>query len=205
MTSLSTKYVFWIVLFIRPAVDRCRCWELFLAQAVCTGLGNGLLSCPALAVLSTYFLQNRSLAIGIAASGSATSGLIYPAIVQQLLPKIGFSWSMRVVGFVMLVTQIFSVSFTKQRLPPRKLGPLVEWPAFREAPYTLFTIGIFISYVTDSIRHVPKFLGLVFCLLIRESPYSIRKLYMSHPPQVGRSLGISLVLAKLSRLTICLS
>ena len=41
----------------------------------------------------------------------------------------------------MLVMQAVAVAFLKQRLPPRKSGPMVEWPAFRELPYTLFAIG----------------------------------------------------------------
>ena len=129
MTSLSTRY-----------------WQLFLAQGICTGLGNGLIFCPALAVLSTYFSTKRSLAIGIAACGSATGGIIYPVIVQQLLPKIGFPWTVRVLGFVMLALQAVTVTFTKPRLPPRKSGALVEWSAFREPQYTLFAIGTFLAF-----------------------------------------------------------
>lgn len=128
MTSLSTKY-----------------WQLFLAQGLCTGLGNGLVFCPCLALLSTYFAKKRSLAIGIAASGSSTGGLIYPVIVRQLLLKIGFPWTVRVLGFVMLALQAVALVFTKTRLPPRKSGPLVEWGAFKEISYTLFSIGVFES------------------------------------------------------------
>ena len=122
-------------------VDQGRYWQLFLAQGICTGIGNGLLFCPTLTVLSTYFTTKRSLAIGIGASGSATGGLIFPVIVQQLLNEIGFAWTVRVVGFVMLAMQIVAVAFLKQRLPPRKSGPMVEWAAFRELPYTLFATG----------------------------------------------------------------
>ncbi|KAL8737769.1 MAG: hypothetical protein Q9181_001359 [Wetmoreana brouardii] len=129
MTSLCTKY-----------------WQLFLAQGICTGLGNGLLFCPSLAVLSTYFSTKRALAIGIAASGSATGGIVFPVIVQQLLPKIGFGWTVRVLGFVMLGLQAVALAFVRPRLPPRKSGPLVEWAAFRELPYTLFAIGMFLSF-----------------------------------------------------------
>jgi MFS family permease len=124
MISLSTRY-----------------WHLVLAQGVCMGLGNGLVFCPTLAVLSTYFTKKRSLAIGITASGSSTGGLIYPVIVQRLLPQIGFPWTVRILGFVMLGLQAIYLSFMKPRLPPRKSGPLVEWRAFKELSYTLFTIG----------------------------------------------------------------
>ena len=129
MTSLSTKY-----------------WQLFLAQGICTGLGNGLIFCPALSLLSTYFTTKRSLAIGLAASGSATGGVVFPVIVQQLLPKIGFPWTVRVVGFVMLAVQVVTLTFAKPRLPPRKTGPLVEWGAFQELPYALFAIAMFLNF-----------------------------------------------------------
>ncbi|KAL9640041.1 MAG: hypothetical protein Q9164_000525 [Protoblastenia rupestris] len=129
MTSFSTKY-----------------WQLFLAQGVCTGIGNGLLFCPALALLSTYFTTKRAVAIGIAASGSATGGLVFPVIVQQLLPKIGFPWTVRVIGFVMLAIQVITLTFIRTRLPPRKTGSLVEWSAFTEIPYLLFSIGMFLCF-----------------------------------------------------------
>lgn len=72
-------------------------YELFLAQGLCTGIGNGLLFCPSLSILSTYFLKNRGIAIGLAATGTATGGIIFPIVAQQLLPKIGFGWTVRVM------------------------------------------------------------------------------------------------------------
>ena len=129
MTSLSTKY-----------------WQLFLAQGICTGVGNGLVFCPCLAVVSTYFSKRRSLAIGIGASGTATGGIVYPVIVQQLLPRIGFAWTVRIQAFVMLTVSLIALGFFRTRLPPRKSGPIVEWSAFKELSYDLFTIGMFLIF-----------------------------------------------------------
>lgn len=100
------------------------------AQGLCIGLGNCLVFCPAVAVLSTYFTKKRSLAIGIMACGGSTGGMVYPVIAQQLLPKIGFPWTVRVLGFVMLGLQVMYVTFMRARLPPRKSGPLFEGRAF---------------------------------------------------------------------------
>jgi MFS family permease len=125
MTSLCTTY-----------------WQLLLAQGICTGLGNGLLFCATLSVLSTYFLKRRAQALGIVACGSATGGIVFPIIAQKLLHKVGFGWTVRVMGFIMLGTMCFPLAFSKSRLPPRRSGPLIEWRAFLEVPYTLYTIGI---------------------------------------------------------------
>jgi len=68
MASLSTQY-----------------WQLFLAQGICCGLGNGFLFCPAVTLVSTYFDKKRGVALGIAASGSATGGKSHIFYHQRLI------------------------------------------------------------------------------------------------------------------------
>ncbi|KAJ6111628.1 hypothetical protein N7523_007689 [Penicillium sp. IBT 18751x] len=129
MTSLCTKY-----------------WQLFLAQGLGQGIGCGLMFCPTLALISTYFVKNRGIAIGLVASGSATGGLVFPAVVMRMLPEVGYGWTMRTLGFITMATLIPCLLFFKQRLPPRTAGPIVEWTAFKELPYLLFAAGMFLSF-----------------------------------------------------------
>ncbi|TDZ38404.1 Aspyridones efflux protein apdF [Colletotrichum trifolii] len=121
-------------------------WQLFLSQGVCVGMGMGGLFCPVMAVLSTYFKQRRNLAIGIAISGSATGGMVYPIMARQLLPKLGFGWTMRTMALVQFVTLLVANIFMRARLRPRRAGPLIEISAFEERPYLLFTIGMFFNF-----------------------------------------------------------
>ncbi len=72
MTSLSTQY-----------------YQLFLSQGMCIGLGMGICYMPGLSVPASYFKAKKSLAVAIIASGAGSGGLVYPAMVQQLLPRIG--------------------------------------------------------------------------------------------------------------------
>lgn len=118
-------------------------WQLFLAQGVCMGIGNGCLFCPAMATLSTYFSSKRGLALGLAACGSSTGGLVFPAMARQLLPTAGFGWTIRAIGFVQLATLIVANLCLKTRVPPRRTGALVEWAAFKELEYTLYAAGTF--------------------------------------------------------------
>ncbi|KAF2626711.1 MFS general substrate transporter [Macroventuria anomochaeta] len=127
MTSLCSQY-----------------WQFFLAQGLMTGLGCGLQFAPTISLVTTYFSKNRSVAVAIMASGSATGGLIYPTIARQLMPKIGFPWTVRVMGFMMLAIGSMYCSLLKPRLPPRKSGRLFEFSAFKEPPYSLFLMGIFL-------------------------------------------------------------
>ena len=121
-------------------------WQLFLSQALCIGIANGLQFCPAMSLVTTYFAKKRALACGITAMGSCTGGVVFPVIVQQLLPKIGYAWTVRVIGFIMLFTNIVAIAFLRTRLPPRKAGPLVDWASFKELPFTLYCIAMFFNF-----------------------------------------------------------
>lgn len=77
-------------------------WQLFLSQGICLSIGSGLMFCPMLSLMPKYFSKHQFLAIGVTAAGSSTGGLVFPAIVEQLLPRIGFPWTMRILGFLTL-------------------------------------------------------------------------------------------------------
>lgn len=120
-------------------------WQLFLAQGICQGIGNGLVFTPTLGLVSTYFVRKRSLAVGLTVGGSGTGGIIFPLIAQHLLQDVGFPWAVRVMGFVVLFNTIIIVALARPRLAPRKSGPLFELAAFKELPYLLFVFGVFIT------------------------------------------------------------
>lgn len=81
-------------------------WEAFLAQAICIGIGAGLLFVPSVSILSQYFSTRISVAVGLAATGSSIGGVIYPIVFHRLQPTIGFGWATRVIGFIELATLI---------------------------------------------------------------------------------------------------
>lgn len=123
-----------------------RYWQIFLAQGLCIGIGDGLMFCPTMGLVSTYFSKKKALAVAIVACGSSSGGLVFPAMVRELLPKIGFPWTVRAVAFVQLGLNLMAFAFLKTRVSPRKSGSLVDWAAFKEATYTLFVVGMFFSF-----------------------------------------------------------
>ncbi|KXJ89442.1 major facilitator superfamily domain-containing protein [Microdochium bolleyi] len=129
MTSIATQY-----------------WHLVLSQGVCMGLGAGCVFAPTMATVATYFSSKRSLAIGIVACGSVTGGLVFPAMARQLLPMIGFAWTMRAIGLVAFATLLPANLIMKSRLPPRKTGALVDWESFKDLGYTFYAVGMFFNF-----------------------------------------------------------
>ncbi|KAJ5413924.1 monocarboxylate permease [Penicillium cosmopolitanum] len=117
MTSLATEY-----------------WQLFLAQGVCTGLGNGLQFCPVTGLVATYFSDRRVFALACVLVGSGTGGMLFPGLVKTLIPAIGFAWTVRILGFVMLGTSIPAMTLLQPRLPPQN------------PTYVLFCLGMFLNF-----------------------------------------------------------
>lgn len=121
-------------------------WQLFVSQGLCLGIANGLQFCPCMALACTYFTTKRPLVMGIGALGSCTGGIVFPILVQQLLPRIGFGWTIRIIGFIMLTTDLVTLAFYRTRLPPRRSGPIVEWASFKQPPYALFCASAFFFF-----------------------------------------------------------
>ncbi|PSS12831.1 hypothetical protein M430DRAFT_143191 [Amorphotheca resinae ATCC 22711] len=122
-------------------------WELMLAQGLCVGLGSGCLFIPSVAIVSTYFTTKKSFATGIAASGSSVGGVIYPIIFAQLQPKIGFGWATRVIAFIMLGTLLIPLTVMRVRVKPAQTRRLFELAAFKEVPFTMFSVGEFFGFM----------------------------------------------------------
>ncbi|KKK23533.1 putative monocarboxylate transporter [Aspergillus rambellii] len=127
MTSISKRY-----------------YQFMLAQGVLGGLASGILFAPAMTCVSHYFHSRRAAALGITVSGSSIGGVIFPIALSKMLrnESLGFGWSVRIVGFVMLFMIGIALLTLKERLPPRQ-GKVLLPRAFTRAPYTLVTLGIF--------------------------------------------------------------
>lgn len=132
------------VIGIFTAAQATAYWQVFLSQGICMGIGNGFLFCPTMTVVSTYFDKRRAFAFGLTAAGAATGGLVFPSMARELLPRVGFSWTMRAIGFIQAASMVVANIFLRPRIPPRQVGPWVEWAAFRELEYTFYAAGSFL-------------------------------------------------------------
>jgi MFS family permease len=136
-------------------------WQVLLAQAFCIGIGTGALFIPSMAVLTTYFSTRIGLAIGIAASGSSFGGVIYPIVFHKLLPTLGFAWTTRVLGFIILATTIIPNVCMRVRVLPAKTRSLLDLRAFLIPAYSLQVAGFFCGFMG---LYVPFFYGQLYAL-----------------------------------------
>lgn len=84
--------------------------------------------------------------MGIAASGSALGGIIFPIMLDRLLNNttLGFGWSQRIVAFLVLALVIVAVLTIRPGVPPR-VGTYLLPRAFKQLEYTLLVAGLFVA------------------------------------------------------------
>ncbi|KAF2660427.1 MFS general substrate transporter [Lophiostoma macrostomum CBS 122681] len=136
-------------------------YQVLLAQAFCMGIGCACLFIPSVAILSTYFTTKIALAVGVAASGSSLGGVIYPIVFHNLLPQIGFAWTTRVLGFMILGTQIIPVACMRVRVLPSQKRSLFDLRAFLIPAYALHCLGFFLGFVG---LYMPFFYAQVYAI-----------------------------------------
>lgn len=133
-------------------------WELILAQAVLLGIGNAFLVCPALALVGKYFTKRRAVALGVTIAGSSLGGVVWPIVVHELIqkPNIGFPWTMRISGFIMLPILAISSVIARPPLAPKATedqgqkqtpaSPAWDWSVVNKKEMLLTASGFFLIY-----------------------------------------------------------
>lgn len=108
---------------------------------------------PSFSCTTTWFQKKRALAMGIVASGSSMGGVILPIMVNRLIPRIGFGWTMRICAFLMLGLLVITNLTVRSRLRPQPknydAGALIK--SFKDIPFLLtafagffYSMGMFI-------------------------------------------------------------
>lgn len=132
-------------------------YSMFLSQGVCIGLGFGLLYVPGVALVSRSFTERRAVALGAATSGAPAGGIIYTIMFNQLISKVGFPWTVRLIGFVMLALFIagglllVGPEIKTVKVESTQRRSLIDMRAFKDLPFWSFAFGnffIYLGYIT---------------------------------------------------------
>ena len=131
-------------------------YQIFLTQGLMMGLGSGLLYIPGLALVGRSFKKNRSMAMAITTCGAPFGGVVYTLIFEQLIGKIGFGWTVRIMGFMMLSSYLIAFPLLLFRvtnignLASGMKRKLFDPSAIKDVAfcwYTLTSFFIFLGYM----------------------------------------------------------
>ena len=68
--------------------------------------------------------------------------MIFPAVLYQLQPTVGFAWATRAIALIILVTLLLMLAIVRRRIVPTESRKLFDETAYRDVPYVLFTLGL---------------------------------------------------------------
>lgn len=119
-------------------------WHFLIVFGLLAGAGTSLIFTPAVSAIGHFFLLKRGNATGIGAMGGSIGGVVFPLMLQSLLPRLGFAWSTRILGFIFIALCGVAQLLIRSRLP-RKPGSSVlpDFRILREPAFALSTAGVF--------------------------------------------------------------
>ncbi|RVX67783.1 hypothetical protein B0A52_07711 [Exophiala mesophila] len=120
-------------------------YQILLAQGVCSPLGAAMIFYPCSSATATWFFRRRAAALGMVAAGASIGGVIFPIMVERLVPRVGFGWTMRTCAFLILAIMLVCIATVRSRIPPspRPLRASDFTSPWKEIPFTLLTVGTF--------------------------------------------------------------
>lgn len=120
-------------------------YQILLCYSVLGGFGGAFLNAPSYGCIAHFFDVRRGLATGIATTAGGVGGIIFPIVLQQLLPKVGFAWTTRILACILLALAVPANLFLQARLPMsgKMHSVLPDITIFRDMRYLAAALGIF--------------------------------------------------------------
>ncbi|KAH9949495.1 major facilitator superfamily domain-containing protein [Amylocystis lapponica] len=149
-TSICGTILYVFCIFMLSIADPTKYYQLILSQGIGQGLGSGLLLVPALSIQAQHWRRRRSLAMGIALTGSSAGGIVYPIMLNQLFHSpVGFAWGVRAAGFLTLGLLVIANCIMTTRVPAMTATQRKNRPQLKhivtDGAYMLAVFGFFLG------------------------------------------------------------
>ncbi|KAF7894863.1 hypothetical protein EAF00_006677 [Botryotinia globosa] len=133
-------------------------YQIILSLSILTGIGSSLLLTPSMGCVAHWFMKRRGLASGIAFVGGGFGGVLFLLMIHALLPQVGWEWSIRTLGFVLLLlcSVNVNVTFCRSRFPHRK-GAATTWRDTIPDPQVIMNGTGAMATTTAGVLKVPIF------------------------------------------------
>lgn len=119
-----------------------------MVYSVLNGLGGAFIVTPCMGSIGHFFLLRRGNATGIAMTSGSIGGVVFPLMLQKLLPALGFAWSTRILGFILAGLLGIANLVVRSRLPRKPMGSFMnvapDLTVFKDPPFALVSLGIFL-------------------------------------------------------------
>lgn len=119
-------------------------WQFMLVLGVLNGVSSSCLFCPCFAVIGHWFNVRRGFATGVAALGGCIGGIMYPLVLEKLLPELGWAGSVRVIGYILTFLCAIACLLVHKRLPvPINTSAKFDFTMFKDSISVVTIAGLF--------------------------------------------------------------
>ncbi|UPK96235.1 hypothetical protein LCI18_007170 [Fusarium solani-melongenae] len=123
-------------------------WQFMLTFGLLGGVGAATTSTVAVSMVAKLFDRRRGTAMGCALGGACLGGVIFPLLLQRTFPHLGWKWSLRIVGFIVLGLMSagwLCLSWSAKLLSPTMASQaktaMPNFTAFQSKAFSFITIG----------------------------------------------------------------
>ncbi|KAF9523098.1 MFS general substrate transporter [Crepidotus variabilis] len=143
MPLLGASALFILATFL--TAECTQYWHFLLCQGI---LSCGTIYGPTMACVPQWWNKRLGLVLGIVAVGSSIGGTVFPIVSRLLIPVVGFKWTMRILGFILLLILGVGNLTVTRRVPPVYVpGGLWNLKAFKSKPYTLYCLSGLVAFL----------------------------------------------------------
>lgn len=121
-------------------------YQFILGFSVLGGISTSMIFNPSVAVLGQWFSKHRSLATGISFLGGSAGGVFVPLMLNELFPRIGYGWSIRVLAFIVLGLSIVTCLTARGRTTRDDVNwreALPDIKSLKNFDFSAVTAGVF--------------------------------------------------------------
>ena len=87
------------------------------------------------------------MALGLATLGSSFGSLIFPIMFNKLQPNIGYVWTIRTIGFLVMGLLLLALLLLRPRSKAIKSRQLFALYVFKDPAYIIFVLGYFLGNI----------------------------------------------------------
>lgn len=124
-------------------------WHFLIVVGILGGMGTSFIFIVPVASIGHFFCRRRGAATGLALSGGSIGGVIYPLVLENLAPRVGFAWSTRIIALITLVLLVPGCLLVRANFLPKDPSPpslkvfLPDLTILRDPVLALTTLGVF--------------------------------------------------------------
>ncbi|RDB22890.1 Riboflavin transporter MCH5 [Hypsizygus marmoreus] len=123
-------------------------WHFLVTHGILVGISCGMCYGSVIGLIGNWFQKKRGLALAISTLGTSIGGTVFPILARVLIPRVGFPWTMRIIGFVICFTLGIANLTLRRRIPVKNIeGGLFNLRGFRSYPFTIYCIATLAAFL----------------------------------------------------------